>query len=270
MLKQSACRHKQAGLSLVEMMVAIVAGLIVIGAALAFTVSTVRAYGENIRSTRLSQELRTGMNLVVRELRRAGYDGAATSRALTINEPTLFRNLTTPGTGCIIYEYDRGGSLGDVATATEKRAIRYNGDTRTLQMLTSGAGTSCSSGEWTDMTDPRVVDMRGFAPQEYETPFCVVAPGRDTDGDGAEDKFDVTTGSVTAVSLCLKAALVSDGSIVRHLTDIVRIRADSLEYATDTTNTYSTEAAAEAACAAMPAAAVPPTPSQLNSSCDAL
>lgn len=53
MLKPPVFAQRQTGLTLIELMIAIVAGLIVIGAALTFTVSTVRAYGENIRSTRL-------------------------------------------------------------------------------------------------------------------------------------------------------------------------------------------------------------------------
>jgi len=264
MLIRATFQLRQAGFTLVEMMVAIVAGLIVIGAALGFTISTVRAYSENIRSTRFSQELRTGMNLVVRELRRSGYDGASTGRVSTDSNTTQFRDLATPGTGCIVYEYDRGGALGNAPEDADKRAIRLSNNK--LQVRSSAA-TDCSGDDtvWSDLTDPRVINITDFAPQKYESPFCATAPGRDSDGDGTKDKFDVTTGSVTSVSLCLKGALVSDSSIIRQMTDTVRIRADELVYAT-----YDTEAAAKAACAAIAAPVAPPTPFELDAACDAL
>lgn len=264
MLIPNTVRRRQTGFTLIEMMVAIVVGLIVIGAALGFTVSTVRAYGENIRSTRFSQELRTGMNLVVRELRRSGYDGASTSRVSTDSNPTMFRNLGTPGSGCIVYEYDRGGTLGNAPAGADKRAIRLGNNK--LQVRSSGAA-DCSGDDtvWSDLTDPRVINITDFEPKKYEIPFCATAPGRDTDSDGIKDKFDVTTGSVTSVSLCLKGALVTDSSIVRQMTDTVRIRADELQYAT-----YDTEAAAKAVCDAIAAPTAPPTPLELNSACAAL
>lgn len=266
MLRQTLIRRRQAGFSLVEMMVAIVAGLIVIGAALAFTVSTVRAYSEHIKSTRFSQELRTGMNLMVRELRRTGYDAASTSRVSTDLNPTEFRNLATPATGCIVYGYDQqqDGTLGNAPADVDKRAIRLSSNK--LQVRTSAAA-DCTGDDtvWSDLTDPRVINITAFAPTVYESPFCEAAPGRDTDGNGTNDTFDVTTGSVTSVSLCLKGALASDSSIVRQITDTVRIRADNLQYAS-----YDTEAKAKAACAAIAAPVAPPTPTDLNEACAAL
>lgn len=254
-----------------EMMVAIVAGLIVIGAALTFTVATVRAYGENIRSNKLSHELRTGMNLVVREVRRTGYDGAYSRRVMTEAPTTQFRSVSTPGSGCIIFQYDRGGTLGDAPVASEKRAIRYSATDRALQVLTSGAGADCSaSGDWKDLTDPSVMTVTAFAPKVYESPFCAVDPGQDTNGDGVKDSFGVTTGTVTSISLCLKGALVAEPTIVRQLTDTVRVRADKLSYPSPTSGTYATEALANAACAAIAAPVNPPTPVELNTSCAAL
>ncbi|GAB2494170.1 type IV pilin [Pseudoxanthomonas sangjuensis] len=260
-LKQPAFARRQAGLSLIELMIAMVAGLIVIGSALAFTVSTVRAYGENIRSTRLSQELRTGMNLVVRELRRAGYDSAAVTRVMTSDPPSGFINLSIPASGgCIFYEYDRNvGGMGDAPTASEKRGIRYSGGA--VQMNTSDADSNCGGSNWTDLTDPRVVNIVDFKPALYESPFCTVIASRDADGNKV---YDTVRGSVRVVSLCLKGGLASDPSVVRQLTDSVRIRAEDLSYAT-----YSTKAAADAICAAIAAPTAAPSPSELNDECAA-
>ena len=122
-------RHYR-GFTLVELMVALVAGLIVSGAALAFFFSSMRSNGEYVQSTRLTQELRNSMDLITRDLRRAGYDDnvldlLATSTA----SPFAKLCLTTGGSAtclkiansvgdCIIYAYDRpGGTAGSLGAA---------------------------------------------------------------------------------------------------------------------------------------------------------
>ena len=114
------------------------------------------------------------------------------------------------------------------------------------------------------------MSVTAFAPTVYESPFCAVDPGLDSDGDGVKDKFGVTLGSVTSITLCLKGSLVAEPTIVRQLTDTVRVRADRLTYPTSTAGTYATEAAAQAACAAIAAPSAPPTPAELDEECDDL
>ena len=65
------------GFSLVEMMVALAAGLIVSGAVIAFLLSSMKSNGEYVQSTRLTQELRNTLDLVTRDLSRAGYNDNA-------------------------------------------------------------------------------------------------------------------------------------------------------------------------------------------------
>ena len=67
----AASPAKVAGFTLIEMMVAIVLGLLVVGAVLAFIVSLVRANSETVLSTRLNQELRATMALISNDVRRA-------------------------------------------------------------------------------------------------------------------------------------------------------------------------------------------------------
>jgi prepilin-type N-terminal cleavage/methylation domain-containing protein len=132
------------GFSLIELMVAMVAGLIVSGAVLAFTLASMKSNSEYMFSTRLTQELRNTMDLVTRDLRRAGYDedalkylasGNATpfSRMRLCNDANACTTVTTtavtPPTApitCAIYAYDRaGGTQGVVDLANgEVRAVR--------------------------------------------------------------------------------------------------------------------------------------------------
>ncbi|WP_197427177.1 prepilin-type N-terminal cleavage/methylation domain-containing protein [Noviluteimonas gilva] len=63
------------GFTLVELLVALALGLLVIAAALGFFLQLVRAGSETVLSTRLQQELRTTMGLIVMEVRRARGPG---------------------------------------------------------------------------------------------------------------------------------------------------------------------------------------------------
>lgn len=113
-----------AGFSLVEMMVALVAGLIVSAAVIAFMLSSMKSNGQYVQSTRLTQELRNTLDLVTRDLSRAGYnDNALLFVSLpNVSEfaPIFIKDnnpLVTPGTastyenadyrGCVLYAYDR-------------------------------------------------------------------------------------------------------------------------------------------------------------------
>lgn len=139
----STQHNKATGFSLVELMVAMVAGLIVTGAVVAFTLSSLRANTEFVQSARLTQELRNSMDFISRELKRASYDEVAISYVLNPSTatPSPFAPIYVPGTAvvnsgagtstisgasCIKYTYDRtGGTAGTVDLANgEIRAIR--------------------------------------------------------------------------------------------------------------------------------------------------
>lgn len=127
------------GFGLVELMVSIVPGMIVSGAAVAFVLSTLSSNTEFVRSARLNQDLRGNMDYVTRELRRAGYD----ENALRYVALSASNNVTSPfatiqlvrgaaDNSCIVYSYDtRAVAVGGVggpgkidAGAGEIRALR--------------------------------------------------------------------------------------------------------------------------------------------------
>ena len=109
------------GFGLIEMMIALVLGLIVSGSVIAFIGSVVRANAQTIRVTRLNQELRSASEMIGRELRRAqsvsepltnvGNPSGATCTGLDTplgchDKSIAVVNVT--GSSCITYGY--GGS----------------------------------------------------------------------------------------------------------------------------------------------------------------
>lgn len=185
-------RRAQRGFSLIELMVALVVGLIVSGALLAFTISSVRANAEYVSAARLTQELRSVGQFVDSELRRAGYDEDALSyvAGTTATQFSPFSPIsldTTTGANCVIYAYDRApGTAGHIDLDNQEvRGIRrstatVNGETvGVVEVAESKSGVtpacdgaapdytkfpiSCSSASgWCAYSDPRTVDIDTF------------------------------------------------------------------------------------------------------------
>jgi len=142
MLKMKIGGHANAGFSLVELMVAMVLGLIVIGAVIALVLSMIRANNQTIAATRLTQELRATAALMEADLRRAGGTGdpltAATSNGG--NPATTYASITIPfGNACIQYAY-QGAEGGDF------RALSRRGGAVFLDTDVAVAGATCDSG----------------------------------------------------------------------------------------------------------------------------
>jgi prepilin-type N-terminal cleavage/methylation domain-containing protein len=93
------------GFSLVELMVALVAGLIVVGAVLALVVSIMESNRETLQSTRLNQELRATLAVIANDLRRArSVEDPLTVAVAVGGNP--FAAVSTSTAGCIVYAYE--------------------------------------------------------------------------------------------------------------------------------------------------------------------
>lgn len=229
---RESSRRRSLGVSLVEMMIALVAGLIVIGSVLAFTVAAVRAYNENIRSTRLTHDLRSGMNVAMREIRRSGYDAASVERIFSATAPSRFTDLSVveATAGCVIYRYDRNvGALGDAPAATELRGLRLNSSTGALQMDTTSGSIDCNStgSSWVDLTDSAVVNITEFRPTVQSLPFCVPIDQRVVSG---VTQYDFATGTARNLQVTLTGALRADSTISRSIVNSARIRAENVSF----------------------------------------
>ena len=124
------------GFSLIELMVALVAGLIVSYAVIAFTMSSMKSNAEYVQATKLTQSLRNTLDIVVRDLRRAGYDNNAVTRlaggtthsqvGVSPFSKMLLDNSDATNGSCILYAYDGpNGTNGSLSIADgEVRGLR--------------------------------------------------------------------------------------------------------------------------------------------------
>jgi Tfp pilus assembly protein PilW len=241
-----------AGFSMVELMVALVAGLIVVGAVLAFTVSSVRANSEYIKSTRLQQELRNSTDFITSELKRAGYDEAAMDYVANPNSTAVSKFApmlidTTAGANCILYAYDRQpGTPGQIDLDNgEIRGIRrktatINGQTVGVIEVAESASAvtpACSGSQpdyseypvtcntssgWCPLSDPRSLDI---------TSFTVNTAGSGTDSNGVRSLAGSSTFNAMQqreLQVTLVGALSNDATVTRTERSNIKVRADCL------------------------------------------
>lgn len=235
---------QSSGFSLIELMVALAAGLVVSGAAVAFLMSSFKSNGEYVQSTRLTQELRNSLDLVSRDLRRAGYDDDALKYLSTgAISPLAKMHLEDPATddSCIIYAYDRdGGEAGQIdLDQGEVRAVRrrdrtFNG--RTVGVIeyaesddTGGglrptcAGASpvytsyppaCNGASlWCALSDPATLSI---------TSFSITNDGT-TLGSGTEQM------QIRSLDVSIQGQLAGSTEFTRGVSTRVRVRADCLD-----------------------------------------
>jgi prepilin-type N-terminal cleavage/methylation domain-containing protein len=103
-MNNSRRAHTQ-GFSLVELMVALVVGLIVVGAVLALVVSIIKSNRQTLQSTRLNQELRATIALIANDVRRArGVSDPLTEAKLSDGE-RYNKDINYTTAGCIRFAY---------------------------------------------------------------------------------------------------------------------------------------------------------------------
>jgi Tfp pilus assembly protein PilW len=241
------------GFGLVELMVSIVPGLVVSGAAVAFVLSTLDSNTEFVRTARLNQDLRSNMDYVNRELRRAGYD----ENALKYIALSATNNATSPfatvqvvrpaaDNSCVVYAYDSkapavGGVGGpgkiDVA-AGEIRALRRM--TRTVggklvgvmevaQSSASATSLDCDAAGpdyanypatcndatgWCPLSDPKQIDV---------TRFRIVDASLWTPPTAAANGSKVRD-----LDLTMDGVLLGRDQVAREVQSSVRMRAECL------------------------------------------
>ena len=111
--------RSQRGFSLIELMISLVVGLIVSGAAVALVASIIKSNSDTVRATRLTQELRATVEVIAREVRRARSvsDPIDNVSRSALTQVRACNTVDVSTAGCVTYGYDCSVTAG-VTTGT--------------------------------------------------------------------------------------------------------------------------------------------------------
>jgi len=153
--------QKQTGLTLIEMMIAMVLGLFVTAVIITVFSTNVRSSTENIKMIRLNQELRGVMTMMVDELKRAGYSADPSN--------SDFMDDFNVSTTCLRYSYDENGDA--IRNSNERFGFKL--ENNTVKWTASGGDPNtpptapdCGTGSWTDITDPNLAFITTLDPDD--------------------------------------------------------------------------------------------------------
>lgn len=190
-------KKQQQGITLIEMMIAMVLGLLVMGSIIAIFVNNVKTSSENIRMIRLNQELRGTMTFISDELKRAGYSGDATNSAF--NDDLNFDVVSS----CLRYSYDENDD--GVQQPVERFAFKLLDDE--IQWGTNQVDdlTDCTNGNWQGITDANITSITTFTAPESAIPAGTI--------------------NISQLDVTLIGELIfSSGTVSRTISETIRVR----------------------------------------------
>lgn len=252
---QGAPNRRQRGMSIVEMLIGVVIGLVVVGGAIKLMIDS---FGENRRlllETRVNQDLRAAADLIARDIRRAGYWANATSGVFSTAGGAAMANpyvdvvvsSTEPAEGSVVTHgdsiaYQYGRDTNNVVNFSEQAGFRVT-DAGVLEFRSD---PDDSAARWLAVTDPKVVLVTSLAITPLATPreidlftycaclvklTCTVA---DFQAGGAY--YEPTnpavprrpTLTIREYSIVLAGRSTADATVLREVRETVRVRNDRL------------------------------------------
>ncbi|MFT5482264.1 MAG: prepilin peptidase dependent protein B [Halieaceae bacterium] len=240
---------KEQGVTLIEMMISITIGLILIAGITTIYAKIGAAGVNNIANTRLNQQMRSLMDFMSRDLRKAGFvnswnAGPGNLTGVDLLKIARFGPVLTGGTcsagkcSCVVYSYDRNsdslqgvGPSGTVAVATEQNTANFELfgfklDGTVLDSRSSGSPQGCASGDWEALSDGEIII----------TTLTFELDSADT-VDYNVGGNSVTPSTCVAGTMCLQrrklnivmtAELANDSSVSATLTQQIQIKNDYL------------------------------------------
>ena len=236
----------QRGLSIVELMVGIAVGLFIVAGTTKLFVDYLGSNRNLLLETRVNQDLRAAADLVVRDLRRAGFWRNATAGISTdpaiLPVPNPYRTIGYTS-GVLTYSYSKD-DVDTLDASTEAFGVRRD--------VVSGKGVLQlqTAGGWQTITDPgtldipagtagltitpttaRVVELWDECPCIFEltcTKNQFKNPNPDTSAKGIyyDNRPRV---SIRQYLVNIRAQASADAKIVREIRELVRVRNDQVD-----------------------------------------
>lgn len=204
--------RRESGVSLIELMIGMVVGLIVLAGGMAFFINSVSSNRQILQKRLLNQELKATMSLMTREIRRAQYVANAEVHRNTLPCTDAFcdaNDFALPSSNTILFSYDRNDNGSQSADECLGFA-RITASSIGLVAVPNGwdcTGTTTSTpSSWTPLTDSRTIDITDLN-------ICVLCTP--STGTAFYDRN---------VNICLTGRMRSDASVTMSLSESVQVR----------------------------------------------
>ena len=227
---------RQHGVGLVELLIAAAIGLFLLAGLTDFLSRSLVASGRNLQDARLTQDLNVAMDLITRDLRRAGYSSTAQDATLA---PVASDNPFTAGNedgginmataGCILYSYDFAPSpaVPGARDPNERLGFRLRDGAVEAGINVDNCNPAATAG-WQQLTDPTLTTITGLTFEYLDadgnvTTFPFVSASKAS----LPDRWAVCT---RLIRVTLTGQLLNTPAVNRTLTQNVRVRNDWYRY----------------------------------------
>ncbi|MDI1231986.1 MAG: prepilin-type N-terminal cleavage/methylation domain-containing protein [Methylobacter sp.] len=208
---------QQTGITLIELMIGLLVGMIVVAGGISVFTTSIKGQTDNQQLSRLNQDMRAMMDIMVRDIRRAGFVTSNPDANLASLQNNPFFSATTDiavwdydggSDNCTVYAYNSDNSnppvvsLPSPSTQGKLFGFRLNSD-GILSMRKSGNANNvdCTDGSWETITEPDV-EVTDLTFTLTSTPLNVTSMATDSDNDGCYDG-DETTPNASNPTTCV-------------------------------------------------------------------
>jgi len=215
------CVYRYLGMSLIEMLIALVINVILLYALIAMSASNITHYNTATNINTLNQQLETSMQLMANDIRRAGYWATASNDINTGQNNNPFMTSSTnvsvnSANNCILftYDYNKNGLLSPISSTSDDERYGFRLSGQTLQTRPFGAAFSCTAAAsaWENVTNPGIVNITNLT---FTLSTTTVPPSQTSN-----------TIVIRNVSISITGQLATNASVTKTLTQNVRIRND--------------------------------------------
>lgn len=223
-------RIRQAGFSIMEVMVAMSIGLVVTASMVTLMANSLSNTSRIVKMNKLTEELRTTMQLMSRDVRRSSYTANAVycfgnPDCSTLGSVGSAGSVLLPGdvtigdaNDCLTFNLDRdhdGDATEDGAGGFRRVVTAGVGQ---IETWIGGASPDCDADDanWVALTDPGQIDVTAFTVDDALSYNEVLL----ADGDGNV----LTMQRVRRISMVVQARLTIDNSITRTIENTIKVR----------------------------------------------
>jgi prepilin peptidase dependent protein B len=210
MINRKFSNRNQRGFTLVELMVGLVVGLIVIGGSLAIFLSSLSNSNYTLKMAKLNQDLTSVMQLMVNEVRRAGY-----TSDISITPTPAMDYAADSANSCFLYSH--GDKDGNVV----KRGFNLTGSV----LMMREDPTLCNFTGGDAVTDVNSMTVTNFGIDDSRSKCVYVS-------DSSENTCTTAVASglayikIREIEISLSAKSATDDTIFSTMTESVRVRND--------------------------------------------